>query len=219
MIPQDVLIAASQVCLDAGVRILQGYRLAVTDRMHVAELLDLMEPRLGTLWADIGCGFGEVAHLMSQQRPDLGFVLINNNQFQLEHAPNRFPQMCNDMTEIELPNKSVDGCMFLYSLCHADDFGDTLWEAARITRQGGELFVFDYERMGGDNDLMRERLCARALPFKWMRGIASAAGWDIFMRVNPPGDDALFRLLYNNDAEYDEIFNDLTPVVWKAVRV
>jgi ubiquinone/menaquinone biosynthesis C-methylase UbiE len=218
MIPEDALVNASQLCLDAGVRILQGFRLAETDRTHVAELLELMAPVRGTLWADIGCGFGEVASLMSQARPDLGFVLVNNNQFQLNHAPNRFLQLRADMHDIPLPDACVDGCMFLYSLCHADGLGTALWEAARITRAGGALFVFDYERLSGDNDLMMNRLFARAYAFERVRTIATNADWEITLHVNPRGDDALFRRLYGNEAEYELIFQDLLPVVWKAVR-
>lgn len=218
MIPEHTLVDASRACLDQGVRILQGYRLADTDRTHVAELLDLMDPVRGSLWADIGCGFGEVANLMSQQRPDLGFVLVNSNQFQLNFAPNCFLQLHADMHDIPLPDACVDGCMFLYSLCHADTFGTALWEAARITRSGGQLFVFDYERVSGDDTLMSNRLFARALPFERIRNIAATAEWDVALHVNPRGDDALFRRLYDNDREYDEIFQNLLPVVWKAVR-
>ena len=218
MIPYDALVDASRACLDAGVRILQGYRLADSDRAHVAELVDYMDPGYGTLWADIGCGFGEVANLMSRQRPDLGFVLLNNNDFQLTVAPNRFLQLHADMHDIPLPPSSVDGCMFLYSLCHAEVFGVALGEAARITRPGGHLFVFDYERVAGDDALLKDRLCARALPWGRLCNIAMTAEWDIVMHVNPCGDDALFRRLYGNDCEYDEIFRDLLPVIWKAVR-
>jgi ubiquinone/menaquinone biosynthesis C-methylase UbiE len=218
MIPEDALVNASQVCLDAGVRILEGFRLAPTDRGHVAALLELMDPRTDTVWADIGCGFGEVARLMSEQRPDLGFVLINSNQFQLDYAPRRFLQLRADMHDIPLPDACVDGCMFLYSLCHADGMGTALWEAARITRAGGALFVFDYERVSGDNTLMTDRLFARAYAFERVRTIASNADWTINLHANPRGDDQVFRQLYGDVAEYDLIFRELQPVVWKAVR-
>jgi len=218
MIPQDDLLRASNACLDAGVTILQGFRLRSSDRAHVAALLELMEPLVDTLWADIGCGFGAVADLMHQMRPDLGFVLINNNTFQLDRAPNRFLRLNADMCAIPLPDASVDGCMFLYALCHADGFGEALLEAARITRPGGALFVFDYERLAGDNNLMLRRLFAYALPFAQIRSIAKASGWDVTMHTNPPGSDAVFRRLCDDEAEYEQIFDDLRPVVWKAVK-
>jgi SAM-dependent methyltransferase len=219
MIPQDVLTQASRACLQAGVRVLQGYRLAPGDRAHVAELLGYMDPLRGTLWADVGCGFGEVAELMRQLRPDLGFVLINNNRFQLDRAPNRFLHLCADMQDIPLPDHSVDGCMFLYSLMHADSYGSTLREAARITRPFGALFVFDFERTRGDNKLMQQRMFARALPSLTLTELMEDAGWRVVLHVNPAGDDALARRLYPDQEEYDLIFDDIRFAVWKAVRV
>ena len=219
MIDEDPITHYSREALAQGLRILQGFRLAPTDRGHVVELLDHMTPAHGSLWADIGCGFGEVADIMSQLQPDLGFVLINNNRFQLEQAPNRFLQLCVDMHDIPLPDACVDGCMFLYSLCHSDGFASALWEAARITRQGGVLFVFDYERLAGDNDLMKQRLDAWAIPFSRMRGYAELSEWDITMHITPRGDDEVFRRFYGGDLhEYTLIFQDLMPVIWKAVR-
>jgi ubiquinone/menaquinone biosynthesis C-methylase UbiE len=218
MIPQDFLTEASRKCLDAGVRVLQGFRLAQTEHTHVAALLDYMDPARGTLWADIGCGFGEPARMMHQLRPDLGFVLVNNNQFQLDYAPRRFLRLCADMAYIPLPAESVDGCMFLYSLMHADNLGVALREAARITRPGGALFVYDFERIRGDNDLMQRRMYARAFPFAVLGHYGKRAGWGIVMHAYPDGDDTLARTMYGNDEEYDEIFDDVQFTVWKAVR-
>jgi len=98
MIPADVLNEASRLALAAGVKILQGFRLADTDAAHVARLLDYMQPEAGETWVDIGCGFGEVARLMHAACPDLNFILVNNNYFQLSHAPRDFLQLHADMT-------------------------------------------------------------------------------------------------------------------------
>jgi len=217
-IPQDMLTEMSQEGLRRGIKILQGYRLAPTDAAHVDALLAFMAPPHGTTWADIGCGFGEVARLMYRRRPDLRFVLVNNNAFQLSHAPEAFPVVLADMHDIPLDDASVDGCMFLYSLCHADHVR-ALGEAARITRPGGSLFVFDYDRAGGDNDLMRSRLYAEAWPLWRTRMHAAAAGWKITDVDMPEGDDTLFRELFETAEEYDGIFAHLEPVLWKAVRV
>jgi len=113
-----------------------------------------------------------------------------------------------------------------------------LREAARVTRRGGRLLVFDYERLpdqtrpthpGGaahvpdygladPNRLMRERLFARAVPFDEMVAIADIAGWTVDWHENPDGCDDVFRMLYGNDEEYARIFDDLRPVIWTAVR-
>lgn len=217
-LPQELLTATSEAAWGRGMRVLQGFRMGHDDVAHIRALLRIMAPRPGTRWADIGCGFGEVARLMHAERPDLDFVLINNNAAQLSHAPPQFERVLADMHGLPLSPGSVDGCMFLYSLCHAASIFSVLAEAARITRPGGSLFVFDYERLSGDNALLCERLCAWVQAHDVTVEDASAAGWDVIMHDNPDGDDAVFRDAYRNDVEYELIFRHLAPVVWAARR-
>jgi ubiquinone/menaquinone biosynthesis C-methylase UbiE len=217
-IPVDVLIRSSQWALAQDLRLLQGHRLAETDLGHVAKLLDFMCPKLDTSWLDVGCGFGEAARLMHELRPDLTFTLLNNSGFQLDHCPDGYTKVYSKMEDMPLPTATFDGCMFLYSLCQADSLGKTLCEAARVTKPGGELFVYDYERLEGNNYLLLHRLYARAVKFEMMREIADVAGWNVTARENPTGDDTIFRRLYGNDEEYTQIFHELRPVLWKAVR-
>jgi SAM-dependent methyltransferase len=218
MIPQDMLTAASRAGWEQGLRILQGYRLAPTDAAHVARLLTYMAPPRDTLWLDLGCGFGEVARLMRELRPDLRFILVNNNRFQLDRVPGEFRTLDADMAAVPLDDGCADGCMFLYSLCHAESFHTVLREAARLTAPGGALFVFDYQRLGGTNALMHQRLYAWALYGEQMQDELAAAGWRLALRDYPDGDDSLFRSLFASEAEYELIFRDLVPVIIKAVR-
>ena len=219
MIPTDQLIRVSQHFLTQGLRLLQGHRLASTDHGHVVKLLEFMQPKEATHWLDIGCGFGEAAVLMNDIRQDLKFTLLNNNGFQLDYCPRCYRKVYADMEDIPLPDAVFDGCMFLYSLCHADNMGAALTEAARVTRTGGELFVYDYERIAGDNGLFSEKLFATALSFDTIKYVTGIAGWNVVDHANPIGDDTLFRTIYNNDAEYTRIFRELRPVLWKAIRV
>lgn len=221
MIPQDILTQVSRLCWDTGTKLLQGYRLAETEAGHIKQLLAYMAPKPDTTWLDIGCGFGEAARLMRAQRPDLKFLLLNNNEFQLSHTPPGFRAIEADMQNIPLGDGAVDGCMFLYSLCHADSFYQALREAARVTQPGGALFVYDYERLRGANDLMLQRLHAQALPFATLRDIARRCGWTVTLHEHPDGDDAVFRSLCTNTSDrvaYTLIFDDLVPVVWRATR-
>ena len=48
-----------------------------------------------------------------------------------------------------------------------------------MVKPGGSLFVYDYERLRGDNALMRNKLCARAITREGMERIAERAGWEI----------------------------------------
>lgn len=221
MIDQDLLTRESAAVHAAGLRILQGVRLGPNDAAHVAALLRFMAPKPHTTWVDVGCGFGEVARLMQLERPDLNFILVNNNQYQLDQAPVAFPRWLADMVELPVPDASVDGAMFLYSLCHADAFTSVLAEAARVVKPEGTLFVYDYERLKGDNTLMRNTLCARAISREGMGRITERAGWEITRWDHPDGDDQVWRDLYGptNQASYELIFKDLVPVLWKARRV
>lgn len=217
MIQPHELDLATEAALAAGVRVLQGYRLADTDEGHVSKLLGYMAPAPDAVVADIGCGFGEVARLMHAERPDLGFVLVNNNALQLSHCPPEFGRVQADMHALPLADASVDVVMLLYALCHADPM-PLLREAARITRFGGDLFVYDYARVRGDNRLFEARLNARAEPMDAWIDMGARTGWRLLMCEAPDGSDALFRRLYANDAEYDLVFGDLVPVVWKMRR-
>ena len=215
---RDVLDEASAACLALGIRILQGHRLAPTDEEHVSELLYRLKPPPQAKILDIGCGFGEVARLMARERPDLQFILLNENAGQLAHAPTKFARLRADLHDLPLADASVDVAMFLYVLCHSD-LDRALAEAARVTRPGGELFIYDYARNAGNNTLMRKRLYARAPRWHQWVDAMHGAGWQVYDFTAPAGSDAVFRQAYGNDAEYDRIFSELVPMIWKARKV
>jgi SAM-dependent methyltransferase len=214
---QEIIDRATLATLPTALRVLQGYRLADTDEEHVSRLLAYMDaPRRATI-ADIGSGFGEVARLMLAERPDLRFLLINNNELQTRHSPANLLRVCGDMHAIPLAAAVADGAMFCYSLCHAD-IRTAMKEAARIVRYGGFLFGFDYDRLWGDNALMLKLLSAHAIPFADLTCIAMEFGWRPVMYDRPDGSDALFRRICANDTAYDLVFGSLVPIVWKMVR-
>ena len=218
MIDPERLTAASRALYARNLRVLQGFRLAETDRTHIAALLRLMAPRSHGVWVDIGCGFGEPARIMRELRPDLSFWLVNNNTYQLSMAPDDMPQFCFDMHEMKFEDAMFDGAMMLYSLCHADDFVQVLREAARVTKPGGQLFVFDYARFAGDDRLAVEHLAARFPPYDWLRGLAAAGGWRMDHAVLPTGDDTVFRSLFEDQNLYESIFDGARPVIWWATK-
>lgn len=217
--PDDMLDAASDAAWHDGLRVLQGCRLAPDDGGHVGTLLRLMHPPLRARIADVGCGFGEVARLMRAAREDLSFVLVNRNASQLARCPagSGFELVRADMHALPLGDRSVDGCMFLYTLCHAD-IAAALTEAARVTRRGGFLFVYDYERRGLDDGEAERVLYARFHQRNALIRTALGAGWVTQWTRNPEGDDSTFRRLFLDADAYARIFDGLHPLVWRAYR-
>ncbi len=218
MIPASVLDVATDAILDTGVRVLQGARMAPTEAGHVGKLLQFFRPGPGSHIVDLGCGVGEVANLMSEIDPSLGFTLVNNHRYQLGLCPTQFRSLLCDMHEIPVDDGTFDAGMFCYSLCHAD-IRRALAEAARVIRRGGPLLVYDYERMGGDDDLFSRLLYSTALSRQRMAATAGGCGWEIEEWIHPIVDDQLFRQAFKNDALYNQIFDDLRVCLWRARRL
>lgn len=209
MIPQDFLNRASQIGLDMGLKLLQGFRLHPTDEGHVAALLSAMDISDGR-WLDVGSGFGEFSRLAGMRRPGLKFTLLNYNEFQLAHSPRDMAAVRGDMHALPFADGSFDGAFFLYSLCHADDLMKVLSEARRVVRHGGSLVVYDYT---GDSDQKRtwRELYAMFYPARLLEWVASCCGWRTDKWVHPRGEEIVFG---NHSA-----FAGLRATLWKAVAV
>jgi ubiquinone/menaquinone biosynthesis C-methylase UbiE len=222
MMPVEAINEASRKCLDMGITILQGFRLADTDAAHIVALLDYMAPAIGSSWVDIGCGFGEPARLMQEARPDLHFELVNDNEFQLGEVPGHLSAWRADMHELPFSDQTFDGAMFLYSLCHSQLIA-ALGEAGRVVKDGGRLFVFDYLRVQETKKLRQltyDTLGARFWSFEEWLGCVQASDWQDCRMAFPDGTDATFRQAFGADGQalYDQIFADLIPVIITATR-
>jgi len=217
--PNDIVTEASRLLLGKGIRVLQGNRLADTEEAHLDALSRYMELNGERDVADMGCGFGEVSWRLGAKLPEARFWLINRNPFQLEYCPqgDRYIRRLEDMCATSIPGAAMDLTMFNYSLCHVEPVA-ALEEAARITRRGGKLFVYDYQRVSGDNDLTEKVLSARFMNDEEFRVHAAASGWRDIETISPGGNDKLFREAVNDAALYDEIFQHLRPVIWRARR-
>ena len=179
------LEAVSPAAHDAGLHVLQGYRMAPTDAGHVAVLPGMMAPAPGDTVLDVGCSFGEVARLMRLQRPDLSFILLNRVAAQMRHAPTGpgFLPVLGDMHAIPLAAASVDGVIFSWALCHADHPA-ALAEAARVVKPGGFLFLYELTRTSGDNALFEQHCTPAPIPWRscWPCARPPASGWSCSWR-------------------------------------
>ena len=215
--PDHIATEGSKYWLTKGLRVLQGNRFADSDEAHVDALATYMRLNGEREVADMGCGFGEVSLLLGRKLPLARFWLVNRNQFQLEHCPvgERYIRKLQDMCATSIPADAMDLVMFNYSLCHVEPLA-ALTEAARIARPRGHLFVYDYQRLTGNNELTQKLLAARFLGDAQFREHATAAGWRDIETISPGGDDKLFREAANDDALYDQMFDHLRPVIWRA---
>jgi len=91
---------------------------------------------------DIGCGDGQIAHLVAEKRPQLQISGIDI----LVRPQTGFP--CNRSTAITLPlaDQSVDVAMFVDVLHHTNDPLVLLREAKRVARQA--ILIKDHCKNG-----------------------------------------------------------------------
>jgi SAM-dependent methyltransferase len=219
--PLDTVTEGSKELLAQGIRVLQGNRFAPTEKEHVLKLAEHMGLNGEREVADMGCGFGEVSRILADELlPEAHFWLVNVNEFQLGECPGgkRFTLLREDMLRTSIPDKSVDLVMFNYSICHADDPFRALEEAARIARSGAKLFVYDYERIGGDNELTQRVLAAEFYTEPVFGFMCQIAGWGRSKMHPVKGDDTLFRKAAGNTGLYEAMFQYLRPVIWTARR-
>jgi SAM-dependent methyltransferase len=213
----ELVTQASRIVLEQGIRVLQGNRLADTETRHLDALAAHMGLDSEQAIADMGCGFGEVSRFLSLRMPDTHFWLININPFQLDECPSgdNFTVRFEDMCSTSIPDGVIDFVMFNYSLCHVDP-EEALLEAARIGAKKARLFVYDYVRRRGDDNLTEQHLTAKFMRDWEFRGHALNNGWKDIETIPAPGDDSLFRDAVDNPELYHAMFDEIEPVIWKA---
>jgi phosphoadenosine phosphosulfate reductase len=140
----EAINRATDLSLAQGLRVMQTGFIGGSQAAHVEYLLKLIDPAPGAHIVDAGCGIGEVAKLMHDQRPDLTFTLVNISQHQLDMAPvgDQFHQLIADFTRSQLPTGCADVVMFNSALCQMP-INQALSEARRLLKPDGQLFVCD----------------------------------------------------------------------------
>ena len=209
--------------LDSGFHIMQPLRYGETDEQHVAVLLEAMRPPRDGYVIDAGCGIGTVSLIMGKLRPDLQFLLVNNDREQLNKCPSgsRFVQLLSDYSQMDVHDASVDAVMFNNSICHSRSWLPPMREAARVLKPGGVLFINDFSRRTGDNQLYWDTLRATAFPVEEIREWARIAGFEraeVTVRI---GTSSKYRALFARDLPletYDAIYEQLVPMTFRFVR-
>lgn len=210
--------AATQIAVGAGHRLLQTHRLSWDDAEHVGILLEWMDPPPGAVVLDAGCGTGEMARLMAQWRHDLSFILANISPMQLALCPRgeRFRHLLCDCHRLPLADASVDVVLFTSALSQMDA-AVALAEAARVTRPGGIVFLFEMVRDADDRGELEALVGARVHRPRELLDFAAAAGLRLDDGFMPAADDGLFRGMLR-DVGKDHLLDPVRAAVMRFIK-
>lgn len=204
---------------EQGIKVLNAFLLAENEPAHARRLLELMKPPQDAVVLDAGCGTGELARLMHQERPDLTFRLLNVSPGQLALCPKGMERIEAPYEATGLAAASVDVVLFAFSLCHAADWLTVLREAVRVLKPGGMVFVFDMARTDEGNGLMRELLQADAYRPDTVADVARRAGLVLEeARGHAPVVERL-RDVFDLKAAYDLAFLGVIPATFRFTKM
>lgn len=216
---QQRIAQATRCAMDAGATILQIFQLGPDERAHVAELLSFFSPPANARVLDIGCGIGTVADMMKSIRPDLSFMLLNTNAWQLEHCSPDHKQCQADMHCTGLGSASFDAIMVNYAIGYAR-LKEAAAEFYRLLRDGGILFIWDIE---GHSPTLLECLEYRSYPTDEFTETVCAAGFDLQSHASPNAQATKFRelLRLENDsvqAQVNSALDEIRPALWRFIK-
>lgn len=202
----------------AGWKLLQPYRYADSDEAHTTVVLSCFELPNQARVLDIGCGTGEAARLIKEQRPDLDLVLVNFSAAQLEDCPSEFPQHLADAHALPFGDETFDAVMFNFSLGNMD-WPIALAEAVRVLKPGGLLLLNEIYREAGNGDEADKVLGYRPLAPEEFNAFLPYLGIESAEVTEP----LVFRefLLEEWKTEWGDpgaVFSDAKPFILRAVK-
>jgi ArsR family transcriptional regulator len=158
-----------------------------------AALLSLLPP--DAVVADLGCGTGQAAALLS---PYVSRVVgVDQSAAMLKAAHRRTKALPNvelrrgELAGVPLDDESVDGALLVLALSYVEEPARVLRELARILKPGGRGVVVDLLRH--DRDDFRRQMGQRSLGFETdeMKGLLAGAGLTaVTVRAVPPEEGA-----------------------------
>ena len=204
--------------MNAGCRVLQIYKFGDTERGHVAALLAYLNPPKNAHILDAGCGVGEVARLMAEERPDLNFTLLNISPAHLNMCPPELPKVRGRLEDLSaFDDGHFDAVMICYALGHAD-LEQTIGEASRVLRQHGILFIYDMTAQ--DVNRLRESLSYQLHTPDTVAACAAKHGFpaDLAVRVLPSNASMRDFSRLETNAELFELLGAVQPILYRFVK-
>jgi ubiquinone/menaquinone biosynthesis C-methylase UbiE len=107
---------------------------------------------------EVGCGGGQLAHAVIEQRPDLRWVGLDASKDQIERARRRNAGqqtaefVVGDALALPFPDQCFDATVSIASIKHWPDQSKGLAECVRVLRPGGQLLVVEADRGCRFND-------------------------------------------------------------------
>ena len=213
----DTKVAAlTKTLVSVGHRILQIFKLARGDRKHVTALLRHFNPSQSARVLDAGCGIGEVAKLMAEERPDLRFTLLNISPAQLALCPETMEKKEGRLEEMPFGDACFDAVMINYALGHAD-LEPTLSEAARVLRRNGVLFIYDMTA-DPDQDCLVASMQYQLHSSDEVATCAKLHGLVLNRKVDPETNMKDFTSIVRDD-EVHKLLATVRPIVYRFVKV
>lgn len=204
---EEKIAAATQLALLHGHKVLQIFRFSesIEEHLRVLEALSAFPRKAMVL--DMGCGVGEVARGFQDLRPDLSFVLLNNNGFQLSLCPPEFMQVYADMHRTHFADRSFGGVMLNYALGYADP-KKLFDEIARILKSRGVFFIYD---LMGDKDVAKELLDYNVYEPQEILNMCPLR----FDRIHQPRECWADLGGLADDETIEAVLNNLSPVCYR----
>lgn len=115
--------------------------------------------------ADIGCGYGNLAHQIVGTHP-CEVHAITNSRVQAEAIPShqRITSHHGDWLDLPFANESLDQAIALESLSHFSDFDQFANKVARSLRPNGSLVISDWFGSGRKSHLLDHLAQAGQIP-------------------------------------------------------
>jgi ubiquinone/menaquinone biosynthesis C-methylase UbiE len=210
---EDSIAMATKNALAAGGKVLQIHRLCEDEAGHCGKLLGMLNPPSEALIADMGSGIGAVAKEMQMLRPDLRFLLVNNNQWQTQNSEGG-ERIYADFHDTGIESGRCDAVMFNYSIGYAD-LPVAMEEASRILKPGGILFIWDFS---GQSELMLACLGYRVHQSEGV--IRSAKGMSLDWVARPDTYIGHFYKLLDEATRplWRQIESEVAPTAWRFIK-
>lgn len=210
----EAIAKHTQAIQATGRTVLQLFQVGDDEREHCEHLLELMQPPTGAVILDVGCGVGGVARYMKAVRPDLNFILLNDNEYQLTQCMD-FPSILCDMHRTRLPSNMFEVVMVCHTLGYAD-LDRAFDEWARILKPDGQLFIVD---MTGDNPMLAQTLGYKTYTSLQISRAAEEHGMALMGFAHLDADLERFQEVIDMDPGSADLVREsvkgMTPIVWK----